>query len=826
VPRDATQPGSDTDLTQRVVESLLGRMPAPVADAVRLGAIPHWFDQDLLARLGGGELDMSQVTRYLRRLRFVREDAGGRFRYHDEVRDYLLDWWRKERAHQYQMANRAALVRFNALTEAASDFERSSYEREVAYHMLVVDEEVGLRYLSQRIEEALGHYQLGLAEGFVAQAAELNEVLSERGRAWVAYFEARLDLAYHRDDEGEAAFQKLADHAPDPVLQAVARWSLGQVRVHQHRWSQAIQLYRVCLNDLRRERTPEYTAKVLRALGDGYWDLAQTLGGFQEEAELPSGTARRFVHMLQYLPFLLYRWLVRRVSFLPNWYFGTNYQNWVIAYLLLRATGWYRRTERLLREIGEAQALAEVRLSLAELEHQLGRWSRARRRYEVLLETDEIKGSRYRTARGRLGQGRALLDEGDLSQSEAALAEALETFRRFRDPRSLGATAALLGQIYTSQDRLDEAATAYLESARAFEAAGNRLAHTQVVWTLEELAQWAPLGAEGRGQIQALVSQVSERHYLTRFPDDLLRWFRRLALLGALPLTYLLAFLGVTLTLALVIVEGELLLERAGANVATTFTEALSLLVFAASPLFVLWLYRLIYSLMGSALVRFLGRRLVPIERDQPSHLITDALGLKRRDGGSDVSQTVAWADVSWLASIDYHQWRQPIHLISGTLLAADSGTRVMVDAVTAGYEHLKQDVLRHLGQHQDEIKQHRLDFFLLNSRWTLATGVLSLALALYFFYTGVFKVTYAIEDTGGEVLLPLSSIITLFVLTLLLLLPPVILWRLVGHQGAIRRTLQCQVRIIPIWLLWLAAILATLIALLLIGFSVLPSPQ
>jgi tetratricopeptide (TPR) repeat protein len=802
---------------RRIVEELLASLPPPVADAVRLGAIPHWFDPQLLDRLCSGELDVAQVMPYLQRFRFVRQDAQGHFRYHDKVRDDLLAWWREEHPHQYEVANRSALAYFSALAEAANSIERPLYEREVLYHLLIVDETAGLQYLAEWFEDACARYQLGLAEGFVAQAAQLKNILADKGRLWVRYFEARLDLVYRRDDKGQATFKDLADRAPDPVLQAVARWSLGEIRVNQQRWSEAVRLYSASLGSLQREGALMYSARLMLALGHAYRHLADSSGGFHAESDQLLGAASRFLYILQHLPFLIYEGLVHRLNFLPNWFFGTNYQDWIIAYLLIEATRWYRRAERQLREIGDTQGLAGARLSLGELEHQLGRWSRTRRRYAILLETDQIKGSLYRTARVRLGQGRAFLDEGSLIKADTALSEALETFRRFRDDSSVGVTAALLGRVYATLGRLDEALSAYVESARAFGAVEDHLARTRVVWALEDLAQRHTLPGEQKQQFDTVAAQVTEQHYITRFPDTLLHWFRRLALWGALPLTYVLTFvISLALTLSLVIIEGEFGLWQIGADVQTTVTDALILIVFATLPvLLALWLYRLIYSLMGMTVVRFLGRRLIPIERDQPSHFVSDATGLTYHDVSKGLSRTVAWSDVSLLVSVDYCQWRQPIHLISSTILAASSGMMVMVDAITAGYKYLKQDIARHLGRQREATQQQNLDFVIFDGRWTLASIAISLVFALYLVYMVPVNVTYIVEPSGQQVTLLLSSIMVSFVPTLLLVFPVVVLWRLVSHQIAVRDTLTYQAEIISLRALWLAATVSTVTAAL-----------
>lgn len=815
---ESTDAGQSSDIAEqraiirRAVEGILASMPPRVAAATRLGAIPHWFDKELLGRLVGDEGDLDPVLTHLRRLSFVRQDARGHFRYHDQVRDYLLEWWRQERVDEYEAANRSALAYFRALSKAATSFERPIYEREMVYHLLGVDEAKGLEYLSVQFEDACGRYQLDIAEQFVSVVAELKASLTEGGRIWLRYFEARLDLVYRRDDAGEATFQDLANHATDPVLQAVARWSLGEIRVSQQYWSQATRLYGASLDFLQQERALMYGARVMLALGDAYRDLAHSSGGFYAGSAEPVDTANRFLHILQHLPFLIYEWLVRRVSFLPNWYFGTNYQDWIIAYLLIEAMRWHRRAERQLRKIGDHQGLAEARSSLAELEHQLGRWSRARRRYATLLKTDEVAGSLYRTARVRMGQGRAFLDEGDLTKAEMALSEAVETFRRFNDDGSTGVTAALLGRLYAALDRPGEAVSAYAESAQAFRAVEDHLAHTRIVWALEDLARHSTLLDEQKQQVDVVVAQAIERHYITRFPDALLRWFRRLALWGALPLTYGFAFVvGLGLTLSLTIIEGELRLLRTGANVQTTITDTVVLAIFATLPiLLTLWFYRFIYSLMGIAVAHFLGRQLIPIERDQPSRFVTDATGLTHHDISRGVSQTVAWSDVSTLASIDYCQWRQPIGLISSMLVAASSGMTAVVDAVTAGYDHLKQDITRHV-----DCRWQSLDFVIFDGRWTLASIAISLAFALYLGSVVSGDLTYRNEHAGQEVAVLWSYIMVYFIPTLFLVFPAVVLWRLVGHRATVQSTFKVQTRAVLSWLLCLAAIVCTAITAL-----------
>jgi tetratricopeptide (TPR) repeat protein len=796
------------DTVRLAVEGLLAAIPPQVADAVCLGAIPHTFDRKLLQCLCGAELDIAQVMPRLERFRFLRRGDQGRFRYPDGVRDCLLAWWRREQPDRYVEANRAARAHFGVLAKT-----EASYKLDELYHLLICDQAKGMRALSTQFEDACGHYDLVLAEQLVSRVTELEDSLEDKARAWLRYFEARLLLAHGQGNEVKDTFQDLADHALDPILRAVARWNLGQILVAQKEWSQAIRLYRASLDSLRREGSPEYLARVMLACGDAYRALAENSGAFYAGSDEVSDGVSHFLRTLQHLPFLVYEWLVRRVRFLPNWFFGTNYQDWIIAYLLMEATRWYRRAERQLRGIGDTLGLAEARLSLGELEHQLGRWSRAQQRFATLLEADEIKSSDYRKARVRLGQGWACLNEKDLDEAEAALSEAVGVFRHFEDNGSLGIATALLGRVYATLDRRDEAVLAYGESIQAFRAVGDDLARTQVAWALEDMAEQSTLQEEQRRQIDAIITQVTERHYIARFPDSLHRWFRRLALLGALPLTYVLTFIiGMALVLTLMIVEGEVLLPWTGVSTRIDLVDGLILFAAATLPVpTALWLYRLIYSLMGIAFVYFLGRRLAPIQNAQPSRLVTDATGLTHHEAKTDAGRTLAWSDVTALASVDYCQRRRAIHLISFTILSTKSETPSAVHAITTGYAHLQKDIARRLGRQPGGTKPQSRNFVLFDGRWTLAAIGVSLALipCLAYLRGNLDMVVYE------GMTLVLSSIMYAFVPTFQFTFSAMVLWRLVSHRLTVRRAVGYQPRTIPSWLLWLAAILSTAVAVL-----------
>lgn len=234
-----------------------------------MGSIPHRLGSSEKLLLDfQSEVSLDQLWIFCQRFDLAKKDAQGRIRYRDGVRDSLLTWWRQKEPARYQALNQLALNYFWARSEEVNDVQRPAYQYQILYHLLIVDEAAGLAELSRRFEAACDRYQFDEAEKFVRQAAELQKCLSETGRLWIRYFEARLDLLYRRDDYGEATLQDLAQNATSAVLQAVARWTLGTIRVNQHSWSEAIGLYKASLASLRREAEWMYTIRVMLALGD------------------------------------------------------------------------------------------------------------------------------------------------------------------------------------------------------------------------------------------------------------------------------------------------------------------------------------------------------------------------------------------------------------------------------------------------------------------------------------------------------------------------------------------------------------------------------
>jgi tetratricopeptide (TPR) repeat protein len=825
-------------LQQTLAELFEELTPLQVRAAYQ-ATVPNWSDIQLLARLlsaspdspaSPADLELAQsAAAALLDLHLLRRDPYDRLIMTDDVRQALAGNMTGRELPapgiDLRAAHRACLVYFSQRAAVATLVEQAVLDREIVYHQLALDEAAGLRLLDVRFEAAASAYQLAQAEALIDQASRLNASISEGGQAWMSYYRARLELLQQTGDLGKSVFDLLVKSSPGKTLPALARWNLGQLYVIQDDWSKAIQLYKESLDMLPAGHSV-YRARLLYALGQAYRDLAENSGGFPDEIHGQYGRLNQALYRLQHMPFLLYEALRHRWDFLPNWYFGTNYQDWIIAYLFTEATRWYHAAVQGFEQSEGGPELIEARLALARMDHRLGRWPRAWKEYRQLQSAPIVSSSRYRLARIHMAQAISMMEEGRFGEAKSLLKDVPSVFKDFNDQVSLGVVYALDALLEEKLGRPEEAAVSYLDALKPLAKTGDNLTRTEVLGRLERLAMRSALSLEVRRQISIAVAQTEQFYYLARFPDQILRWFRRLALLGALPLSYLLVLIaGLAVVLALIVVEGSLRSFLVGVNIsALPFTDFLILLAAVLLPVpFTLWIYRWVYSILGDILVWVLGRRLAPIEKEQPDVIVISKAGIEyRRSGTGQNNQSVdeeqkhilPWSMIKRVASVDYRLWLRPVQLISRTLVNPGAGALV-VNGITAGYSQLQNLIARNLATQKEEIQ--RLDFTYLTRGWVISAALLSLV------FTYLLR---KLDISGGiDVELPLtfSTLALKFVTVLWLVFPTGVLVRLLRHRRMLEKTLGYQPEAVPTWVLLVALLffVILLVGLVLLVFVV-----
>lgn len=794
-PPPPTPPGRDDETRgalTHALDALMAAMPPEQARAVSLSAVPHWLDEDLLADLLGGGGGESDVLSLVRPLRFVTWEPDGRFRVHDAARTHLRQRLRAEEPEVWRAANAAAVEHFRRRSVRTAGGGAPVEEVEALYHRLAIDELGGLDELAHLFDDAVWNHQIGLAERYVRVAAEQESELSANGRAWIDYYQARLAQLLHTGDGGVAALSALAAQTSDPRLSAAARLGLARAAIAGHRWHEAADLLRTGHAALLKSggARPEDLARLELATGDVFRDLAARSGG-AEARQLESGGWWR----LRLLPFLGARGMVRRLRWAPNWWWwhaGADYSDWIVAWLLERAQGWYGRAA-----IGfggdDVHGRVDAAAAMADTQRQLGRWAAAREGYTGLLADDDVAGSPYATARAALGLGMVSVETGAVQEARNRLDDAAAVFRRFGDMAGSAAAAMASAELAERSGSKDEAVAAYAAAVPVLAAARDRLALSEVDARLDAAMDGGGLSDTARRAAAEARAAIVERHYLARFSGAWLIWFRRLAIYVAAPLTFVVGtlLLAFALMRIVAVVETEVRLVALGQFGLLSVPDHLMTLLWAAGlALIALWLFPFVYGLGGMMLVRLLGRGLERIERDQPARVVLTEEGIGLADAAGE--RYLDWSAIVNAATADLRLRRRPILLLSRTAVVDAAGRPLLIEGITSHYT-LLQDELRRRLEGRTPLVRH--DLTLLEPKWVLATLAAAALLVVSADRMGLVPAIGAAGSRAGageaiDLTLTYTMPLVFLFVTFVLGLAVVSHWRLAAHARRLRRAL------------------------------------
>jgi len=315
--------------------------------------------------------------------------------------------------------------------------------------------------------------------------------------------------------------------------------------------------------------------------------------------------------------------------------------------------------------------------------------------------------------------------------------------------------------------------------------------------------------------VEDLLQTTQSRSYITRFPDRLLSWYRKVAMYGAMPLTYLvLIFLSFASGLILNALEGEFLFFQRGISLETTLRDVIIILTTILLPVPIsLWLYRFFYSLIGVIVVYILGRRLVPLEKEQPRDLDlnSDAMRIMLSDGSS---KDIAWDEISRVGIESVCLIEHEINLVSRTILVLPGKKPEIIEGVTSGYKHFKNELKRRLQTVNPSAETIPLTFRILAGRWIAAVILFTTLVTSYLWLTGRIQGAYIETISGGQVYTFVGPIATVFLPTFTLTFVAVSLWRFMFHSSRLRKRLSISPTTFPVWVRWFTALLASLLAL------------
>jgi tetratricopeptide (TPR) repeat protein len=463
---------SEEEVLGVLLDEIMGRAEPDVAEAIRFCAIPHWFNEEIIAWLRGEGLKPSRRSREilaaLTELTFVGPYYERGWAYHENVRDLLLRRWRERDGQEFKELSGRSAGYFEQRAEAATDEERDAWEREQMYHLLMADEERGLKQFHSMFTRARDFYQLSTCTLLLQLAAEQSDYLARDSQLWAKH--SKGELAYYSAQWAEAqrVFEELMGQELPPRLESSVTHLLGMVYRARGKWDRAIEYFGRSLAIKEKVGDEHGMAPTFQNLGSMYkdrgeWDRAieyfERSLAVLEKVRDEHGMAVAFNNL------------------------GLVYQakeEWN------RAIEYYERSLAITRKIGNEYVMARTFNNLGSVYQDKGEWERAIAYYERSLAIMCKIGDEYGMATTFNNLGSVYRDKGEWEQAIEYYEHTLEVVEKVGDEHKMAFGYNNIARLYQDQGRLEEAIPLFEKSVEILERIGDEY-HAKIVW--ENLAK-------------------------------------------------------------------------------------------------------------------------------------------------------------------------------------------------------------------------------------------------------------------------------------------------------------------------------------------------
>jgi tetratricopeptide (TPR) repeat protein len=227
-----------------LMERILRWIPSEAANAIRLCAIPRWFDGTVLREALGIQASQLIIEQLVSYRSFIRPHRPYGYEYHEIVRDLLLAKWQNEDRGQYLVLNKNLANYYRSILEAVTTIQdRERAVLELLYHSSIAEPQSALSIFQKYMDEAIGYYNSELAEQLILEAK--HSLRQKNTIPWVEFFEGQLAYLRGRWKETERVCLKLIHTGEsDTSLLALSCNALGQIYYYQGEFENAIRFYR------------------------------------------------------------------------------------------------------------------------------------------------------------------------------------------------------------------------------------------------------------------------------------------------------------------------------------------------------------------------------------------------------------------------------------------------------------------------------------------------------------------------------------------------------------------------------------------------------
>jgi len=439
------------------VEILLGQLPEQTARHLRLAAIPHQFNADLLCVIDPGlaPTEANNLCETFAPLSFVAA-VNGALVFHDEVRRYLFQEWLAAEPPSFREVSRRLTEHFALQEETLTGEAQVVARQQRTFHLIGADQVAGFDLFERLCRRERYGFRLNSCETLIKLVHEYDRILTPERKKWLTYHEAKLQIDLRQYSEAERLLRMLVDRGDlVPELRTRILFRLGTVKADTREWDEAAVFFRQGLDFVANHRGVEGQGmKMMLGLATVYREtdrakeagsLLRTTIAMAEAADDRSALAASY-------------------NSLGNLHRKLNQSR--------RAIEAFHNSLRHLEQAKEPFRPAQVYNNIGLVHADLAEWEPARDALEKSLEISRKAGDTHGQATALSNLARVYFNQEEHRKAVEAAGEAADLFLEIRDWYRAATTVRGLGRYYRRTGMTANARAQLQRAAHLFHRAG------------------------------------------------------------------------------------------------------------------------------------------------------------------------------------------------------------------------------------------------------------------------------------------------------------------------------------------------------------------
>jgi tetratricopeptide (TPR) repeat protein len=219
-------------VSEFLMEAILSRLPQTLTDAVRLCAIPHYFEAETIRTMLTIENGSQGILDQIKRYSFVYPVPRRGYLYHEVIRRLLITKWRHDDNSGWRLIHQKLLGLIEQRLQSREyEEEHKDLQVEKLYHQAHVDEEEALILFCYLFNEADKALLISYCEKLIEIMDETRTEIDLRTKTkkWIDYYKARTFYLKGEWQAAENMLQALLTFTEDLRLWATVAANLGML---------------------------------------------------------------------------------------------------------------------------------------------------------------------------------------------------------------------------------------------------------------------------------------------------------------------------------------------------------------------------------------------------------------------------------------------------------------------------------------------------------------------------------------------------------------------------------------------------------------------